>query len=117
MIADSLSRIQALHWTLVAAATVGASLVGAPGPGGIVLGGTMMGISVAAYVVLFDLVVRGRRHRLAIGLLFAKVVAFLGLGWLAFASGSGRPDPVGFALGLTCFPAAAVLGAASSRKG
>jgi hypothetical protein len=49
--------------------------------------------------------------------LFAKLAAVLGLGWLAFASGRGRPDPLGFALGVTCFPAAVVWDAVRGRKG
>jgi hypothetical protein len=116
-VSGDLGRIQTIHWALVAVATGIAFVAGAPGPGGVALGGAVMGLSVAAYVVLFDLVVRGGRRHLAIGLLFAKVAAFLGLGWLAFASGSGRPDPIGFALGVICFPTAAVCGVATSRKG
>jgi len=92
-------------------------LVGAPGPGGVVLGGSMMGLSLAVYTALFRLVVLGGHRRLAIGLLFAKLAAFLGLGWLAFASGSVRPDPLGFAFGVTCCPAAVVWEAVRARKG
>jgi hypothetical protein len=101
---------------LVVATTATAFVAGRPAPGSVALGGAVMGLSVAAYVALFGLVVRGGRRRLAIGLLFAKVLAFLGLGWLAFASGSGRPDPAGFALGVVCFPAAVLWAAARSRK-
>jgi hypothetical protein len=49
-------------------------------------------------------------------MLFVKLAAFLGLGWVLFASGvEHRPDPIGFALGLTCFPAAAVWEAMRAR--
>jgi hypothetical protein len=77
----------------------------------------MIGLSLALYVTLFQLVVVGGRRRLAIGLLFAKLAAVLGLGWLTFASGSERPDPLGFALGVTCCPAAIVWEAVRGRKG
>jgi len=40
----------------------------------------------------------------------------VGLGWLAFTSRTVlRPDPIGFALGLTCFPLAAVWEAVRTR--
>jgi hypothetical protein len=64
--------------------------------------------SVVLYATGARLLLRGSR-RLAIGILSVKLLLFLGVGWLAFASGRGyRPDPVGFALGITCFPLAAV---------
>jgi hypothetical protein len=105
------------HWALVMGAAVFAALVGVPGVGGILAGGAMMGLSLALYTALFQLVVRGGRRRLAIVLLFAKLAAFLGLGWLAFASGSVRPDPLGFAFGVTCCPAAVVWEVVRGRKG
>jgi hypothetical protein len=113
---SELARLQARHWTLVALTTAVAALAGVPGPGGVLLGGAMMGLSLALYTALFHVAVRGGRRRLAIGLLFGKLAAFLGLGWLAFASGSVRPDPLGFAFGVTCCPAAVVWEAARGRK-
>jgi len=60
---------------------------------------------------------RGSGSQLAIGMLFVKLAAFLGLGWVLFTSGvRNRPDPIGFALGLTCFPAAAVWEAMRARR-
>jgi hypothetical protein len=109
-------RLQARHWCLVATAALVAAIAGRPGIGGTLLGGVMMGLSVALYGALVGLVVVGGRRRLAIGLLFAKLAAFLGLGWLAFASGSERPDPIGFALGVTCFPIAVVWHAVRGRN-
>jgi hypothetical protein len=54
---------------------------------------------------------------LAFGILFVKVALFLGLGWLVFeASEAYRPDPVGFALGVSCMPVAAVWEAVRVRK-
>jgi hypothetical protein len=68
-----------------------------------------MGLSVLIYVAGLRTLLRGVSPRLAIALLFVKLATFLGLGWLAFAAGRAlRPDPIGFAVGITCFPAAAV---------
>lgn len=93
----------------MAAAAAVAAAVGAPGAGGVLLGGGMIGLSVSAYAVGLRAVLQKERPRLAIGLLSVKLLLFLGLGWLAFAAGREyRPDPIGFALGITCFPAAAV---------
>jgi hypothetical protein len=84
--------------------------------GGVLLGGGALGLSVFLYAFGLRLVLKSRRPRLAIGVLFVKLSAFLGLGWLAFASGRDlRPDPIGFALGLTCFPVAAVWEALAMR--
>ena len=113
----SLSRIQARHWGLVGATAALAALLGGPGVGGVLLGGGALGLSVFLYALGLRLVLRSGRPRLAIGVLFVKLAAFLGLGWLAFASGRVlRPDPIGFALGLSCFPAAAVWEAMAMRE-
>lgn len=113
---SDIARIQARHWALVALATLVAAVAGPAVAGGVLIGGAMMGLSLALYTTLFRLVVRGGRRRLAIGLLFAKLAAFLGLGWLAFSSGTVRPDPLGFAFGVTCCPAAVVWEAVRGRK-
>jgi hypothetical protein len=77
--------------------------------GGVLLGGGAIGLSVLLYAVALRALVGRVGPRLAIGLLFVKLLAFLGLGWWAFTSGrEHRPDPIGFAVGLTCFPVAAV---------
>lgn len=115
--AGDLARLQARHWAFVLATTVIAlPVAGARGAGGVLAGGAMIGLSLALYTALFRLIVVGGHRRLAIGLLFAKLAAFLGLGWLAFASGSVRPDPLGFAFGVTCCPAAVVWEAVRGRK-
>ena len=83
--------------------------LGVPGAGGVLAGGGAIGVSVLLYAVGLRAVLRRARPRLAIGFLSVKLLAFLGLGWLVFASGrEHRPDPIGFAVGITCFPAAAV---------
>jgi hypothetical protein len=105
----SLSRIQARHWGLLAVAALGSVVAGAPGTGGVLLGGGTIGLSVLVYAVALQALLGRTGARLAIGILFVKLLAFLGLGWLVFvARRSWHPDPIGFALGLTCFPAAAV---------
>jgi hypothetical protein len=77
--------------------------------GGVLLGGGAIGLSVLLYAVALRALLGRVGPRLAIGLLFVKLLAFLGLGWWAFTSGrEHRPDPIGFAVGLTCFPVAAV---------
>lgn len=112
----TIAGVQRRHWALVLLAIVTAAVIGRPGSGGIALGGAMMGLSLALYTAVVRTAVAGGRRRLAIGLLFAKLAAFLGLGWLAFASGSVRPDPLGFALGVTCCPVAIVWEAVRGRK-
>lgn len=104
------------HWLLVGLATLAAVIAGRPGAGGVLLGGAVIGASVLIYAAGFRVLVRRTGSRLAIGMLFVKLTAFLGLGWVLFASGvEHRPDPIGFALGLTCFPAAAVWEAMRAR--
>lgn len=114
---DDLRRLQVRHWVLVAAATATCALTGVAGAGGVAVGGAIMGLSLALYTTLFRLAVRGGHRRLAIALLFGKLAAFLGLGLLTFSSGSVRPDPLGFAIGVTCCPAAVVWEAVRGRKG
>jgi hypothetical protein len=112
----SLRRLQVRHWSLVAGTVAVAFLLGRPGVGGILTGGATIGLSVLLYSVGLRAMVRRARPRLAIGLLFVKLAALVGLGWLVLAAGRDRrPDPVGFAVGLTCFPAAAVWEALRAR--
>jgi hypothetical protein len=112
----SLARIQGRHWALVLGAAWLAAVAGNPGAGGVLLGGGVIGLSVLVYAVGLRTVLRRTHPLLAIGLLFAKLAAFLGLGWLAFTAGrEHRPDPIGFAVGVTCFPAAAVWEAMRAR--
>lgn len=112
----SLSRLQTRHWGLVALSTAVAAGLGRPGAGGVLLGGAAIGLSVLVYSVGLRAMMHRMRPRLAIGLLFVKLAALVGLGWLAFAAGRERhPDPVGFALGVTCFPVAVVWEAMRAR--
>jgi hypothetical protein len=84
-------------------------VAGKPGVGGVLLGGGTIGLSVVLYAIGLRAMLGRTSPRLAIGILFVKLLAFLGLGGLVFVAGRDwHPDPIGFALGLTCFPAAAV---------
>jgi multisubunit Na+/H+ antiporter MnhB subunit len=112
----SLRRLQVRHWILVVVAAGVAALAGAPGVGGVLIGGAVMGVTVLLYAVAFGMLTDPKRRRLAIGVLFVKLAAFLGLGWVVLGSGIElTPDPLGFAAGLTCFPAAAVWEAMRAR--
>lgn len=115
--APSASRVQVRHWALVALAALVAFALGRPGTAwGIVVGGSAIGFSTFLYAAWFMVAVRRGSPRLAIGILFVKLAAFLGLGWLVFSSGEYRPDPMGFALGVSCLPTAAVWEAVRTRK-
>lgn len=107
MTAD-LSRIGRRHALLVAAAAGAAGVVGRPGLGGVLLGGGAIGLSVLLYAAGLRAILVRRRPRLAIGILFVKLAALLGILGLAFTARQHRPDPLGFAVGVSCFPAAAV---------
>jgi hypothetical protein len=112
----SLKRLQLRHWALVALAASGFTAVGKPGAGAVLLGGGVIGLSTLVNLVGLRTIVTRARPRLAIALLSVKLLAFLGLGWLVFAwDREHRPDPIGFAVGITCFPAAAVWEAMRAR--
>jgi len=114
--AASLRGLQARHWVLVGLATAAAAVAGWPGAGGVMAGGATIGVSMLIYAVGLRALLRRSSPSLAIGLLFAKLAAFLGLGWLLFTGGhEQRPDPIGFAVGLTCLPVAAVWEAMRTR--
>src|SRR4029077_945289 len=105
----SLSRRRPRHWALVALAAGGSSAAGRPGVGGVLLGGGLIGLSVLLYSAGLRALLGRVGPRLALALLFAKRLAIPALGWAAFAwEREHRPAPLGFAVGLTCFPVAAV---------
>jgi hypothetical protein len=111
----SVSRLQVRFWGLLATVAAVAAVAGRPGVGGVVLGGSAIGLALLAYAVGLGAVLRRGSPRLAIGLLSVKLLAFLGLGWFAFHAGAHGPDPVGFAIGVSCLPVAAVWEALSAR--
>jgi hypothetical protein len=76
----------------------------------------VIGVTVRVYAAAFSTLTNPKRWRLAIGVLFVKLAALLGLGWVILGSTIEiTPDPLGFAAGLTCFPAAAVWEAMRAR--
>jgi hypothetical protein len=84
---------------------------------GIAVGGAAIGLSTFLYAALFAAVMKRASRRLAFGMLFVKLAAFLGLGWLVFAASEAyRPDPLGFVVGVTCMPVAVVWEAMRARK-
>ena len=92
------------------------SRLGPASPVGHRRGGAAIGLSLFLYAAVFTVVLRRASPRLAIGILFVKLVAFLGLGWLVLASEELRPDPLGFAVGVSCMPVAAVWEAVRARR-
>jgi hypothetical protein len=113
----SAARVQVRHWALVGSLAALAAVWARPHLWGIVVGGAAIGLSLFLYAAGFTVVLRRASPRLAIGILFVKLVAFLGLGWLVFsASEELRPDPLGFAVGVSCMPVAAVWEAVRARR-
>jgi multisubunit Na+/H+ antiporter MnhB subunit len=112
-----LRRIERRHALLVAAAAGATAALGRPGPGGVLLGGAAIGLSVVLYAVGFRAALARRRPHLAIGILFVKLAALLGVLGLVFAARQQRPDPLGFAVGVSCFVVAAVWEALRVRAG
>ena len=113
----SIRRVQLRHWGLLGLASGVAALAGRPGIGGVALGGGAIGLSAFLYAAGLRALLMRSGKLLAIGILFVKLAALIGLGWLAFTAGTHRPDPLGFALGVSCFPAAAVWEAMAVRQG
>jgi hypothetical protein len=115
--APSVERIQVRHWLLVGLGTLVAALWARSLLWGVIVGGAAIGISMLLYAAVFLAALRRRSGRLAFGMLFVKFLAFLGLGWLVFAaSETWRPDPLGFVVGVSCMPVAAVWEAMRAGK-
>jgi len=86
------------------------------GARGVLVGGIVVLGSVWLLARLFEAAIVTRRRRLAMALTFVKLAAFLGLGWIAFTVPSSTPDPVGFAVGVSMLPIAAVWEALEVRR-
>lgn len=114
--AASANRFQATHWALVVAVAAVVWVLGLPWAWGVLVGGAAIGLSTAIWAASINVILRGGRVRLAVGIVFVKVAAVLALGWLALYGGAYRPDPVGFTIGVTCLPIAAVCEAIRLRK-
>jgi glucose-6-phosphate-specific signal transduction histidine kinase len=108
-------RFQRRHWLLVGVACVVGWVGGVP-PTGVLAGGAAIGLLTLLYATAFLAALRRGSLRLALVILFAKVSALLGLGWLVLTSRTWRPDPVAFTIGVSCLPVAAVWEAVRARK-
>lgn len=83
---------------------------------GVLAGGAVVLGSVWLLEQLFRAAIVTGRRRLAMALTFVKLAAFLGLGWIAFTVPSWVPDPLGFAVGVSTLPVAAVWEALEVRR-
>jgi predicted permease len=104
------------HWALVVATATAAWLAGKPWVWGIVIGGGAIGLLTLIHAGALTVMLRRGSTRLAVLIVAVKFAASLGLAWLALSAGDLRPDPVGFALGLTCLPVAVVCEALRARR-
>jgi hypothetical protein len=115
-VTPSVERVQLRVAALGAAAALLCWVTGWLGPGGVAGGAGAVLVSLWLYRRLFLAAIIQGRRRLAIGLSFVKLGALLILGWWAFSSPTWAPDPVGFAVGVSCLPAAALWEAYGTRK-
>jgi hypothetical protein len=112
----SVRGIQRKIAALGAAAVAIWFMVGRPGVLGVLFGVGLVMASLWSYALLFDAAIRTGKRRLALGLPFVKLAAFLALGWWAITRGAGAIDPLGVAVGVTCLPLAAVWEALATRR-
>lgn len=91
-------------------------LASLPGPVGVLAGGAAVFGSVWLLARLFEAAILTGRRRLAMGLTFVKLAAFLGLAWIALTVPTWAPDPLGFAVGVSALPIAAVWEALEARR-
>jgi hypothetical protein len=109
-------RFQLTHWALVGLVATAAWLAGKPWVWGILVGGAAIGLLTLIHAGALTVMLRRGSTRLAVAVVAVKFAASLGLAWLALSAGDLRPDPVGFALGLTCLPVAVVCEAIRARR-
>jgi len=112
----SVERIERRIALLTIVFCVALWLVGRPGARGVLVGGAVVLGSVWLLARLFEAAIVTGRRRLAMALTFVKLTAFLALGWIAFTVPSSAPDPLGFAVGVTTLPIAAVWEALEVRR-
>lgn len=107
----AIDRLQRDHWGCVVLAALVSLLAGRDVALSVVLGGAAISGAALLYTWIFQLALRKQSTRLAILLLFVKLAGFLGLGWWILVNGRGHLQPIGFAIGVTAFPVAAVRAA------
>ena len=114
-IVPSVRGVQLKIAALGAAAAAICLTVGGPGVWGVLFGLGLVMTSLWTYALLFDAAIRTGKRRLALGLPFVKLAAFLALGWWVITRGAGAIDPLGVAVGVTCLPLAAVWEALATK--
>jgi hypothetical protein len=112
----SLERVRKRIALLTLAFAVTCWLTTSLAASGVLAGGAVVLGSVWLLERLFDAAIVTGRRRLAMALTFVKLTAFLGLGWIAFTVPSWVPDPLGFAVGVSTLPVAAVWEALEVRR-
>lgn len=115
---STVPSVSAIQWKIAALGLAALSVsltVSRACTWGVLLGIGLVASSLWLYAILFDAVVRKGRRRLALGLMFAKLSLFLGLGWWVMVRGAGKIDPLGVAVGVTCLPLAALWEALRAR--
>jgi hypothetical protein len=104
----TLSRVHVRHAILVLL-TAAALAASRPARGvGAIVGGTIIAGSTLLNTLSFHFAVRRPNPRVAIGISSVKLLASLLLVWWVMTYAGWRPDPVGFAIGVACFPVAAL---------
>ncbi len=109
-------RIRRRIALLTALAAAVCWLLAGPAATGVLAGGAVVFGSVWLLALLFEAAIVTGRRRLAMALTFVKLAAFLGLGWIAFTLPTWAPDPLGFAVGVSTLPVAAVWEALQARR-
>jgi hypothetical protein len=111
----TLSRIHARHAILVLLAAVGLAVIRVEAGLGVIVGGAVIGASVLLNTLTFHFAVKRPNARVAIGILSVKLLASLLLVWWVMTYVGWRPDPAGFAIGVTCWLVAALWDALRTK--
>ena len=111
----TLSRIQLRHAALVIASAAILSTVRRRSAAGALVGGAVIGGSVLLNTLTFHFAVNRPNPRVAIGISSVKLLASLLMVWWVMTYVGWRPDPVGFAIGVTCYPVAALWDALRTK--
>lgn len=111
----TLRSVQARHALLVALCAVALSAVRPVAAVGTLVGGAVIGGSVLLNTLTFHFAVRRPNARVAIGISSVKLLASLLMVWCVMTYVGWRPHPLGFAIGVTCFPVAALWDALARR--
>ena len=111
----TLSRIHGRHAVLVALSALALAPFRVETSLGVVVGGAVIGASVLLNTLTFHFGVRRPNARVAIGILSVKLLASLLLVWWLVTYVGWRPDPTGFAIGVTCWLVAALWDALRTK--